>query len=269
MRRGASRNAIVIPILEYRQEGFAERVARWKAANRDKVNAQANARYAAKTAGKPRTAPRKHADIARAWRIANAEKARLADKKYRDSHKKNHAARVKKWRSENPEKIRASKRVWVAANPGSVNESKRRWAKANPEKVRASGIRSQKAWAEKHPEKHSVIRVRAHAKRKSRGRSAGSFTLAEWKQLLDDTGHKCLCCGIAEARAIYRYPKAGQPLIGQLTKDHIIPLSQGGAGTIDNIAPPCLPLQHPKNTPNTLTTAPNTLGGGNSERRTG
>ena len=88
---------------EYRQK-VAERVARWKAANRDKVNAQANARYAAKTAGKPRTAPRKHADIARAWRIANAEKARLADKKYRDSHKKNHAARVKKWRSENPGK---------------------------------------------------------------------------------------------------------------------------------------------------------------------
>ena len=250
---------------EYRQK-VAERVARWKAANRDKVNAQANARYAAKTAGKPRTAPRKHADIARAWRIANPDKARLADKKYRDSHKEKHAAKIKKWRNDNPEKARANKRTWNAANRSSCNERTKRWAKANPEKARAIRVKSSKTWAEKHPEQRSVIRVRAHAKRKSRGRSAGSFTLAEWKQLLDDTGHKCLCCGIDESRAIYRYPKAGQPLIGRLTRDHIMPLSQGGAGTIDNIAPLCLPCNTRKHAKHIDYRAQHA---GNSERRTG
>jgi 5-methylcytosine-specific restriction endonuclease McrA len=191
---------------------------KWRDANPEKVKAQANARYAAKTADKPK----------RVKVTAEHTRARKSES-------------IKKWRSENREKVRADKRAWRAAHPGSNSERSKRWVERNPEKARASNAKRTAKWAAANPDKVSVIAARARTKREAKVRNAGSFTLPEWQKLLDDTGYKCLCCGIPEAESIYRFPKKGIPLVGQLTRDHIIPLSKGGRGTIDNIAPLCLP----------------------------
>jgi 5-methylcytosine-specific restriction endonuclease McrA len=59
---------------------------------------------------------------------------------------------------------------------------------------------------------------------KERG-NGGSYSIAEWKALLDATGHRCLCCGRGDVK---------------LTVDHVIPVSLGGASDIGNLQPLCL-----------------------------
>ena len=56
------------------------------------------------------------------------------------------------------------------------------------------------------------------------GYTGEHFTLEEWLALLEFYGHRCLRCGSRE---------------GIITVDHVIPLSLGGANTIDNIQPLC------------------------------
>ena len=49
------------------------------------------------------------------------------------------------------------------------------------------------------------------------------FTLEEWLALLEYYRHRCLRCGSKES----------------ITVDHVIPLSLGGANSVDNIQPLC------------------------------
>jgi 5-methylcytosine-specific restriction endonuclease McrA len=71
--------------------------------------------------------------------------------------------------------------------------------------------------------------IRWH-QRKRRLRAGGQFTKAEWLALCAAYGHRCLCCGTTE----------------RLSIDHVIPLSKGGANTIDNLQPLCLPCNQAK-----------------------
>lgn len=54
----------------------------------------------------------------------------------------------------------------------------------------------------------------------------GSHSDAEWNSLLAIYGHRCLRCGIQGVR---------------MTKDHVIPLSEGGSNSASNLQPLCLP----------------------------
>lgn len=181
---------------------------------------------------------------AKQWRIAHPEKTRAAQKKYDDSHREERREKNRKWRADNPDKVREGKRSWEAANPEKAKAGSRvrngRYFAAKPEAIRAMRRANVKKWGDANPEKVALYHSRGHVKRKAKLKDAGTFTLSEWHLLLDGTGHKCVCCGIPEAQALYRYPKRGQPVFGQLTRDHIHPLSKGGRGTIDNIQPLCL-----------------------------
>jgi len=53
----------------------------------------------------------------------------------------------------------------------------------------------------------------------------GSHTQSEWDAILQLYGHQCVCCG---AKGI------------KLTKDHVIPLSEGGSNSASNLQPLCL-----------------------------
>lgn len=76
--------------------------------------------------------------------------------------------------------------------------------------------------------KENKDRVNHHTRtRRARLRGAkGSHTLGEWESLKKEFDYMCLCC------------KQKEPAI-TLTVDHIIPVSQGGTDTIDNIQPLC------------------------------
>jgi 5-methylcytosine-specific restriction endonuclease McrA len=54
----------------------------------------------------------------------------------------------------------------------------------------------------------------------------GYIKIEEWLRLKAKYGHSCLCCGKEE------------PTV-KVTMDHIVPVSLGGASTIDNIQPLC------------------------------
>lgn len=61
---------------------------------------------------------------------------------------------------------------------------------------------------------------------RDRGYSGPFHTWQEWQGVLDKYGRKCLKCGKPEEHTI-------------MTRDHIVPLADGGLDTIDNIQPLC------------------------------
>ncbi len=75
-------------------------------------------------------------------------------------------------------------------------------------------------YVKSHPEKISHLKARRYARERG---AEGSHTLEEWKSLKTKFNNKCALC------------KEDKPL----TKDHIIPLSQGGTDFINNIQPLC------------------------------
>ena len=89
--------------------------------------------------------------------------------------------------------------------------------------VRAEGESKQtyhRRYCKSHPETIAHLKARRYAREKN---AEGSHTLDEWRSLKAKYDNKCALCG-------ERKP---------MTKDHIIPLSKGGADYIDNIQPLC------------------------------
>jgi 5-methylcytosine-specific restriction endonuclease McrA len=77
--------------------------------------------------------------------------------------------------------------------------------------------------------------VNNHNYRARRRGAIGKFTLVEWNELLSQYDGKCLCCQTTE----------------KLTVDHVIPLSDHGSNTINNIQPLCRSCNSSKGTKTT------------------
>lgn len=75
-------------------------------------------------------------------------------------------------------------------------------------------------WVKKNPERIAHLKARRYARKKN---ADGFHTLEEWNNLKDEFDNKCAICGENK----------------KLTKDHIIPLSEGGSDYISNIQPLC------------------------------
>jgi len=75
-------------------------------------------------------------------------------------------------------------------------------------------------YSKNHPENIAHLKARRYARERN---AAGSHTLVEWIGLKRSADNKCVHC------------KLEKPL----TKDHIIPLSEGGTDYISNIQPLC------------------------------
>jgi 5-methylcytosine-specific restriction endonuclease McrA len=75
---------------------------------------------------------------------------------------------------------------------------------------------------------------------------AGSHTNTEWKQLKAIHNYKCTICGINEdqLKIIWSGIHKG---FTKLTKDHIVPISEGGSNYIINIQPACISCNSRKN----------------------
>lgn len=134
-----------------------------------------------------------------------------------------------------PERQRAYAREWLRRNPEKAREAVRQWRVRNPELTRArrrtyrrtaylrdaAKINAQKAaYLATHPE---VKRAKDHAYRARKIAANGSFTGAEWLELLSRSGYVCAYCGGP----------------GPLEADHRVPLARGGTNFIDNILPAC------------------------------
>ena len=101
---------------------------------------------------------------------------------------------------------------------GCKNSQISNWVKRNPEKSRAQKMR----WKELNYEKYLQIKRDDQRRRKYNLRS-GTIRVEDWMKMLEDSNYSCAFCGTQQ----------------DITQDHIIPLSKGGANVIENIQPLC------------------------------
>jgi 5-methylcytosine-specific restriction endonuclease McrA len=116
-------------------------------------------------------------------------------------------------------------------NPEKARDAVRRWNKAHPEQRRAA----KRLYYARHKEQHNAVmaayhkahpdvhRAKSNAYRARAREADGRFTSAEWSALVEQYGGRCAYCGST----------------GQVQVEHRIPLSRGGANSIDNIIPAC------------------------------
>ena len=83
-----------------------------------------------------------------------------------------------------------------------------------------SNTEAHKRWKARNPERMAHLKARRYARERG---AEGSHTLKEWMELKKKHCFKCVHC------------KGFKPL----TKDHIIPLSEGGSDYMENIQPLC------------------------------
>ena len=110
----------------------------------------------------------------------------------------------------------------------------REYYQKNKEKI-AVGVRV-------YQEEHRDIRRKREQERRTRKASLlATLTVPEWEYILDFWFHQCAYCG------------AG----GDLTQDHIVPLSKGGGYTKANILPACSPCNFSKGSKDLIDWLPN------------
>lgn len=83
-----------------------------------------------------------------------------------------------------------------------------------------SNTEAHRRWKKKNPDRMAHLKARRYAREKN---AEGSHTFEQWNLLKESVNNKCVKC------------KEKKPL----TKDHIIPLSEGGTDYIANIQPLC------------------------------
>lgn len=135
---------------------------------------------------------------------------KISNKTYNETYEKKKVS---------PEKKREANQRWQKAHPESGRERNKRWRLANPEREREKDRRYKK----EHPE---IRLIQYHRRRTQERGNGGKYTVAEWKQLCNHYGNKCLRCGRSDVK---------------LTADHVVPVALGGTSNIDNLQPLCLP----------------------------
>ena len=103
---------------------------------------------------------------------------------------------------------------------------RRKWYQKNKKRVSAYN----KWWRENNKEQFRMLRKNALIKRKRCLAGSPGVTITEWDEKLREYNHRCAYCGVQ----------------GNMTMDHVVPLSKGGEHTIDNIVPACAPCNSSK-----------------------
>jgi 5-methylcytosine-specific restriction endonuclease McrA len=146
---------------------------------------------------------------------AAPEMKRERSRKRRISEPRANAEYLRKRRETDPEGVKTYAREWYAANAEKVREANRKRNAANPEANRERVYR----WRAAKPEGVRAIAQRRRASIKTS--TANAPTAAQLKALLKKPCHYC------GNRAEH--------------VDHYIPLAKGGAHTLDNLRPACVP----------------------------
>jgi 5-methylcytosine-specific restriction endonuclease McrA len=115
----------------------------------------------------------------------------------------------------NADKARAAMRRWRERHPDEHQAEGRAYYARDPQRRQRQIDRS--------PNRNAVRRA-MHERRRARALEApGDYSFVEWLELVAAHGGRCAYCG-TEA---------------PLDADHRVPLSRGGANSIDNILPSC------------------------------
>lgn len=175
-------------------------------------------------------------------RAANPEKHRETARKYVEANQEHIRELKRKHQAENPEKYDEALRKYREAHREEINIKARERREQDLEHYREIGRNSYERHAEErrkysleyyklHPEKSVAATNRRRALKLA---SEGSHTEEEWEELKAFYDYRCLCCGKQEPEI-------------KLTRDHVIPLTQGGSDSIDNVQPLCARCNSKKN----------------------
>lgn len=131
---------------------------------------------------------------------------------------------MRQWRRDNRGHIRDYLRTWRANNPELAKqqndrnkEYKRKYTQENKEHIRLYNI----AYRRKYPDRIALWKLTRRIKLKG---FEADLTEEQWCIIKNVFRQKCVYCGKRTRR---------------LEKDHVVPLSKGGALTLSNIVPAC------------------------------
>jgi 5-methylcytosine-specific restriction endonuclease McrA len=167
---------------------------------------------------------------------------RATQRAYVEAHKEHYRELKRAHQQAHPERYTEIDRKWKKAHRENVNSSARERRQADIEHYREIGRNSYERHAEErrqysleyykiHPEKSVAASNRRRARKLAAG---GAHTEDEWQSLKAFYDYRCLCCGKREPEI-------------RLTRDHVIPLTEGGTDSIDNIQPLCARCNSKKN----------------------
>ncbi len=175
-------------------------------------------------------------------RASKAEKYKETARKYVDANKEHIRNLKRKHQLENPEKYDEALLKYREAHREDINAKARERRQHDLEHYREIGRNSYERHAEERrqysleyykrfPEKSVAATNRRRALKLS---VKGSHSEKEWQDLKAFYNFKCLKC------------EKQEPEI-KLTRDHVIPLTQGGSDSINNIQPLCARCNSKKN----------------------
>lgn len=149
--------------------------------------------------------------------LSKQERQRESSKKFRLANREKVAEYNKQYKLANREKIAAQRKEYYLANRDKILAQNKQYRLANPEKF--AEIRRQ--WDSLNKDKKRETRQRRRARKHS---LESTLTFAEWQKIVDDHFGRCCYCGAKS---------------DSLTQDHVVPVSNGGGYTAENIVPAC------------------------------
>lgn len=172
-----------------------------------------------------------HNAARRIERKANRDAINAHRRAYYRQHREAIIASVRAYRQANPERVKATNKAYYERNrelrkQAQIRRSKLRRA-TQPDQVRAYYRNYYRQQKQTNPEKlRAHERKNEHRRRNRKFQAQGFHTDKEWEQLKAFYDYLCLCCRRREPDIV-------------LTRDHVIPLVQGGTDWITNIQPLC------------------------------
>lgn len=175
-------------------------------------------------------------------RAAKPEEYREAARKYVEANQEHYRELKRTHQKANLEKYEEASRKYLESHREEVNTKARERRQEDLEHYRKIGRDSYERHAEErrkysleyyrlHPEKSVAASNRRRALKYA---SKETHTEEEWQELKAFYNFKCLRCGAQEPDV-------------KLTRDHIVPLTQGGSDSIDNVQPLCARCNSKKN----------------------
>jgi 5-methylcytosine-specific restriction endonuclease McrA len=142
----------------------------------------------------------------------------IYNKEYYLRHREKESRRRKIYHFSHQEEIRARKKEYYATHKTErdIYQLKRR--REHLLEVRAAEKRY------KRSEKGKFVAINCNHKRRTQERNGSGITNRQWNELLRSYYFRCAYCGIQ----------------GNMTVDHVVPLSKGGEHSIENIVPACI-----------------------------
>jgi len=183
--------------------------AGYKAHRRRGERACAGCREAVHLYQLARTSPAQRAEKAKAYYEANRDTIKARSRANYENNRERASATNKAWRQRNPEAHKQHNRSWREANLEKSRLSANEWRKRNPHKAR-------------------------EVERRRRARIAGErYTEAD---VLETYGSDCHLCGSPiDLTAQRRIGRDGWEQ--GLHVDHLVPIVQGGADSLENVRP--------------------------------